>query len=145
SLLRTAQLTHRRRRMSHDLFTPRSQQDLERLITEYPLAWVVSPGADVRATLLPLQAVKDAGRMTGLMGHFARSNPQVQLLQREPRALILFLGTQGYISPSWMTDRTRAPTWNYVSAQFIVDLSEEHTSALQSLMHVVCRFLPEIV
>ena len=108
--------------MSNDLFTPRSQEDIERLILEYPLAWVVSPGADLRATLLPLQAVKDAGRMTGLIGHFARSNPQVQLLQREPRALILFLGTQAYISPSWMTDRTRAPTWNYVSAQFIVDI-----------------------
>ena len=80
--------------MSNDLFAPQSQEDIERLILEYPLAWVVSPGADLRATLLPLQAVKDAGRMTGLIGHFARSNPQVQLLQREPRALILFLGTQ---------------------------------------------------
>ena len=108
--------------MSHDLFAPQSQEDIERLILEYPLAWVVSPGADVRATLLPLQAVKDAARMTGLIGHFARSNPQVQLLQREPRALVLFLGAQAYISPSWMTDRTRAPTWNYVSAQFIVDI-----------------------
>src|SRR5947208_16242291 len=106
--------------MSNDLFAPQSQEDIERLILEYPLAWVVSPGADLRATLLPLQAVKDTGRMTGLIGHFARSNPQVPLLQREPRALIPFLGSKGYISSSWMTGPQPARTWNYVEPQFIV-------------------------
>jgi transcriptional regulator len=39
-----------------------------------------------------------------------------------PRALLLFMGVNGYISPSWMRDRTQAPTWNYVGAQFLVDI-----------------------
>src|SRR3989454_12436337 len=75
-----------------------------------------------RATLLPMLPVEVDGRLERLMGHFARSNPQVQLLQAQPRALILFLGVHGYISPSWTADRTQAPTWNYASAQFDTDI-----------------------
>ena len=89
----------------------------------HPLAWVVSVATgEPRATLLPMLPVEVDGRLERLMGHFARSNPQVQLLQAQPRALILFLGVHGYISPSWMADRTQAPTWNYASAQFDTDI-----------------------
>ena len=38
------------------------------------------------------------------------------------RATLLVLGPHGYISPSWMNDRTQAPTWNYASAQLLVEL-----------------------
>lgn len=96
-----------------------------RLVHEHPLAWVVSGGADnLRATLLPIRPVTDAnGKITELEGHFARSNDHFELLRRQPRAMILVLGTQGYISPSWMQDKTQAPTWNYASAQFLVDVA----------------------
>jgi len=107
-----------------DKFAPPSEAEVVRLILENPLAWIVSCGAgDFSATLLPLRAVTDAqGGLERLVGHFARSNGHVELLQRDPRAVILFLGPHGYISPSWMHDRTWAPTWNYASAQFMVDI-----------------------
>jgi predicted FMN-binding regulatory protein PaiB len=105
-------------------FAARSDADLVRLVQQQPLAWVVSGAAEnFRATLLPVLAETDAdGRVARLVGHFARSNDQYPLLMQDSRAVILVLGTNGYISPSWMQDKSQAPTWNYTSAQFFVDI-----------------------
>jgi predicted FMN-binding regulatory protein PaiB len=107
-----------------NIYAARSDEDLLRLVRQQPLAWIVSgAGESFRATLLPLLAVTDAeGRITHLAGHFSRANDQYTLLTRDPRAVVLFLGTNGYISPSWFADKSQAPTWNYVSAQFVVDM-----------------------
>ena len=97
---------------------------LARLVTEHPLAWVVSGGAETfNATPLPLRPVLGAdGHIETLLGHFARSNGHVEALRGSGRALVLFMGPHGYISPSWLSDRTQAPTWNYAAAQFVVDV-----------------------
>jgi transcriptional regulator len=104
-------------------FAARTPDDLARLVRDYPFAWVVSAddalhGARQHATALPLRAHCDEeGRIARVVGHFARSNPHVEALSRQPSALMLFLGPHGYVSPSWMSDRTQAPTWNYASVQ----------------------------
>lgn len=109
-----------------DRFAPRSDADLLRLVQQQPLAWVVSGSVaedNFRSTLLPILAETDAeGRIARLVGHFARSNDQYKLLMQDPKAVMLVLGTNGYISPSWMQDKTQAPTWNYASVQFFVDV-----------------------
>ena len=107
-----------------NIYAARSDADLLRLVQQQPLAWIVSGvGEDFRATLLPVLAEADNdGRITKLHGHFSRANDQHQLLTRDPRAVILVLGTNGYISPSWFADKSQAPTWNYASAQFVVDM-----------------------
>lgn len=109
---------------SKNIYAARSDADLVRLVRQQPLAWIVSgAGENFRATLLPVLVETDAeGRVARLVGHFARSNTQYELLTRDPRAVILVLGTNGYISPSWFADKSQAPTWNYASAQFVVDL-----------------------
>ena len=91
---------------------------------EHPLAWVISMSADdYCATSLPLRPVLGSdGRVEQFLGHFARSNNHCELVRRQPRALLLFRGPHAYISPSWFTDRTQAPTWNYESAQYVVDI-----------------------
>ena len=33
------------------------------------------------------------------------------------------MGAHGYISPSWLADRTQAPTWNYEAAQLEIDVA----------------------
>lgn len=106
-------------------FAPRSHQDVLQLVLDHPLAWIVSgAGAGFRATLLPLRPeLRDDGSIEALVGHFARSNDHVELLRDSTRALILVLGTQGYISPSWMRDKSQAPTWNYASVQFDTKVS----------------------
>jgi len=109
-----------------DRFAPRSDADLLRLVQQQPLAWVVSGAVaedNFRSTLLPILVETDAdGCIERLVGHFARSNDQYKLLMQDPKAVMLVLGTNGYISPSWMQDKTQAPTWNYASAQFFVDV-----------------------
>lgn len=105
-----------------ELFQPRDPKDVVALIDAQPLAWIVSrSGEGLRGTTLPLLTRSDAaGEVTELVGHFGRNNPQVAELQRDPRALITFLGPHGYISPSWINDRTWAPTWNFAHVQFDV-------------------------
>jgi transcriptional regulator len=123
--------------MNPDRFTPKDPQDVARLVRAYPLGWIISGvGADARATALPLRPVLGRkGEVERLLGHFARSNPQVADLTAEPEALVLLLGPHGYISPSWMADRTQAPTWNYASVQFRVRLRLiEDPAPLQALI-----------
>lgn len=105
-------------------FAPRSWAEVTNLIARAPLAWIVSRAGDrMAATPLPLRARVDGeGKLVRLDGHFARSNPQLNALREDPRALILFMGMGGYISPSWMDDRTQAPTWTYESLRIHAQL-----------------------
>jgi transcriptional regulator len=113
-----------------DPFAPRSAEQVLRLVIENPLAWVVSDGeGGFRATPLPLRPRVAAGRIEALEGHMARSNPQYAALMRDGRALVLFSGPQGYISPSWVSDRSWAPTWNYAVVQFLVNVAFDETPA----------------
>lgn len=116
-------------------FHPRSPADVERLIDGHPLAWLVS--RDFRATPLPLLAeTNESGEIVSLLGHIARRNPQFASLEADPRALILFSGPHGYISPRLVSDRSWGPTWNYAVARFEVELEfipEETGHALERL------------
>lgn len=104
------------------LYAARSQDDLVALLAAQPLAWLVSAGGDDAAsTPLPLRAGFDAyGKLDALLGHFSKRNPHAARLQRDPLAQVLVMGPHAYVSPSWLDDRTQAPTWNYASASFQV-------------------------
>ena len=107
-----------------DRFAPTSEAEVVRLIHESPLAWIVTmTDADFRATALPLRPIVGGdSSLSAFKGHFAQSNDHHHMLRDHPRALLLFMGVNGYVSPSCMHDRTQAPTWNYASAQFLVDI-----------------------
>lgn len=96
-----------------------SPQQLADLTQQHPLAWVVctTPQGPVAAVLPLLTHLDAAGRITRVEGHLASANPLVAALRGTPQALLLWLGPQGYVSPSWMADRTQAPSWNYASLQ----------------------------
>jgi transcriptional regulator len=114
-----------------DIFAPKSNEQVLRLVLEHPLAWVVALDAGgFRATPLPLRPrVGGDGRIEALEGHMGRSNPLCAALQRDARTLILFSGPQGYISPSWVGNRTWAPTWNYTVVQFLTTVTFDETPA----------------
>jgi transcriptional regulator len=107
-----------------DRFAPRGPQDLADLARAHPLAWICSRGpAGQLSTPLPLvPRYAPDGRLLAVEGHFARANAQVAALRLDGEAWILWMGVQGYVSPSWMADRTQAPTWNYASAQLRVNV-----------------------
>lgn len=116
---------------ARDIYAPRSAQQLLRLVTEHPLAWVISDaGGEFRASPLPLRPRVADGRIEALEGHLARSNPLYAALQKDARALILFSGPDGYISPSWVSNRTWAPTWNYAVVQFLVTVAFDESPEL---------------
>lgn len=110
------------------LFVPRND-DVDQLVADYPFAQIVSfnEGSPV-CTPLPLLLERSENE-SWLVGHFAKANPHVGMLKRNPRALAVFMGPHGYISPSWMRDRTQAPTWNYATAHFEVDVVFEEDDA----------------
>lgn len=112
-------------------FPSGSAQDLLKLIGDHPLAWMVSAREGrFQAIPLPLLAETDAlGELVSLLGHCSRSNAQVAHLRENPRALVLFSGPHGYLSPSLVSNPTWVPTWNYAVAAIEVDVTfvEEET------------------
>ncbi len=109
--------------MAGGIFEDWAAADVVDLVREYPMAWLVSSGPAFAATPLPLLPdVDDEGRLVGLTGHMARSNPHAAFLREQPRAHVLFQGAHGYISPSWFRDRSRAPTWNYAVLRIAADV-----------------------
>lgn len=116
--------------------------DIDRLVARHPFAQLVSSAAEgLVCTPLPLMLAHD-GSDRWLVGHFARANPHVALLRDDPRALVVFMGAQGYISPSWMRDRTQAPTWNFETVHFDVEVSfDEGASAPHAALDGLVRHM----
>jgi len=108
---------------THPVYKPDSPADVDRMIAAHPFALVISSadGAPL-ATPLPLLLERDANGGMSLLGHMPRAHPHTELLRRQPRALAVFQGAHGYVSPSWLTDRTQAPTWNYETVQLDIDV-----------------------
>lgn len=123
------------------IFQSASPGDLVKFVARCPLAQIVSASdCDYEATPVPLVAdVDTAGSLVRFIGHFARNNPQVDMIRRNPRAIVIFLGAHGYVSPSWMRDRSQAPTWNFETAHFVVDIvlmdtTEEASATIERLL-----------
>lgn len=108
----------------HPVYKPASLADVDRMIAAHPFALVISSteGAPL-ATSVPLLLERDADGELTLLGHVPRTHPHTDLLRRQPRALAVFQGAHGYISPSWLSDRTQAPTWNYESVQLDIEVA----------------------
>ena len=113
-----------------DIFVPKSDAQVLRLVLDNPLAWIVSVDGGFRASVIPLRPrAAPGGGIEALEGHYPRSNPQVAALQRDPRALLLFSGPQSYVSPSWVSNRSWAPTWNFATVQFLVTMAFDEDPA----------------
>jgi len=122
-------------------FSARDAADLIDLVHDYPLAWIVTGSAgNLGSSLLPIQLeCAEDGTPQRVLGHFGRNNPQLQAIAHDGRATILVLGPQAYVSPSWFRNRQQAPTWNFASAVFAVDVELRDTpdEALERLGSLV--------
>ncbi|HVK51107.1 MAG TPA: FMN-binding negative transcriptional regulator [Pseudoxanthomonas sp.] len=124
-------------------YAARSHHDVACLLASQPFGWLVSAGGDDACfTPLPLRAELDAdGQVVALRGHMARRNPHVARLQRDGHALAMIIGPHAYVSPSWLDDRTQAPSWNYAAVvfQLQVQLSEEDAAIREELTALVTQ------
>jgi transcriptional regulator len=114
-------------------FEPGSPADVAALTRGQMLGLVISGPL---VTPLPLLTETDeTGVVTGFFGHFGLTNPQVEALKADPRALIVFQGPHAYVPPAWVSDPTWAPTWNYALASFqveiVFDASENERSIVE--------------
>lgn len=78
------------------------------------LALLACHGPDGVPSLSHLPLLTD-GRT--VLGHLARANPQVAALRAAGRAIAVFTGEEGYVSPSSYASKREhgkvVPTWNY--------------------------------
>ena len=119
---------------THPTYKPASPTDVDRMIAAHPFALVISAtdGAPL-ATPLPLLMERDADGAMTLLGHMPRVHPHTDLLRMQPHALAVFTGAHGYISPSWLSDRTQAPTWNYETVQLDIQVEFDDSDAATEL------------
>jgi len=90
------------------------------LVREHPLATLVSTGADgLIATHLPMLWDPEPAPYGTLTGHVARPNPHGRTVAAGVESLAIFVGAEGYVSPSWYPAKREhgkvVPTWNYAA------------------------------
>ena len=101
---------------------------LLRLMRESHLPLLISNGANGLPEVTHLPLLTDGVR---IVGHLARANPHWKALREKPRALAIFPGADGYVSPSNYASKAEhhrvVPTWNYeaVHAEGPVEIIED--------------------
>jgi len=90
------------------------------LIRAHPLGLIISAGpGGLQANLIPFLIDSAAYDKGTLLAHLARANPQLQELARVEECLVVFQGSQQYITPSWYATKQETgkvvPTWNYMT------------------------------
>jgi len=87
---------------------------LHELIATYDFAAVVTnSGGETVASHLPTVLAPTRGKLGTLQVHLARQNEQWRALAAGEKALLIFQGPHGYVSPRWYRNPVNVPTWNY--------------------------------
>ena len=99
-------------------FSETRPEELQRIVREHPLGMLVTHGeAGLDADHLPFEFDPAAGALGVLSAHVARANPLWQRCPGGTPVMVVFRGTEAYISPSWYPSKHEAhrqvPTWNY--------------------------------
>ena len=99
-------------------FSVTDPASLPRILREHPLGILVTPtGSGMDANHIPFEFDPTHGEFGLLTGHVARANPLWQQCLEGADVLVVFRGSEGYISPNWYPGKHEAhrlvPTWNY--------------------------------
>ncbi|MEZ0171892.1 FMN-binding negative transcriptional regulator [Microvirga sp. TS319] len=92
------------------------------LVRAHPLGLLVTYGkTGLAANPIPFMLDEEASQLGTLRGHLSRANPQWRDFDPALEALVVFQGTQTYITPSWYEAKRAhgkvVPTWNYAIVQ----------------------------
>jgi transcriptional regulator len=88
------------------------------LIRAYPLGTLITCGANgLEGNPVPFILDEKVGPKGILRAHIARANRIWQEFESHCEALVVFMGPQTYVSPSWYASKQESgkvvPTWNY--------------------------------
>lgn len=82
-------------------------------------AWVCTGDDGLVANHIPFLLDRHSGRYGRLLGHVSRANPVWRQLTKGASSVVMFMGPQAYITPSWYPGKRMhgkvVPTWNYVT------------------------------
>jgi transcriptional regulator len=132
----------------YEAFKVDDRDQLHRFMQAYPFATLITQEYGVPwATHLPILLDAGMGPYGTLIGHFARANPQRQMLAHGAEALAIFQGPQAYISPSWyeLQAHDETPTWDYAAAHAYgrPRLFEEERRLYDLLLRLITRMESE--
>jgi transcriptional regulator len=119
-------------------------------IAEHPLgAWVCMAQNQLMAIDIPFVLDVQHGGHGRLLGHVTRANPVWHGLVGGAPSVVMFMGPDAYITPSWYPGKREhgkvVPTWNYVTvhahgmaravedAEWVLDVINRLTHAQESL------------
>jgi transcriptional regulator len=98
----------------HDIAT------MHALIQSRPLGtWITQCNGELNANHIPFLLDTERGEFGTLQCHVARANPVWSSCSGTTESLIVFHGTDAYITPSWYPSKhahgKAVPTWNYAA------------------------------
>ncbi|MEL7544353.1 MAG: FMN-binding negative transcriptional regulator [Pseudomonadota bacterium] len=99
-------------------FASTDPSEAVRIATENPLATLVTATPDgPTATHVPVILTIEDRRITRIACHVARANPHWRKINEQSRILVIFQGTQHYVTPGWYPSKQDSgrvvPTWNF--------------------------------
>jgi transcriptional regulator len=105
-------------KIDSSLYIPKAQLVEDRkllhdFMDEYSFVDLVTSSPTLRITHIPVIVDRTVGTYGKIFGHVSRQNPQSQTFDGHHRALIVFRGPHGYISPTWYAKKEVVPTWNF--------------------------------
>src|SRR5579862_7279161 len=88
------------------VYIPKAQryEDLQLLqdfMEEFAFVELVTTYPELRITHIPALVDRSAGKYGTIHGHISRQNDQMKAFDGKQKAVIVFRGPQGYISPTW--------------------------------------------
>ena len=89
---------------------------LHAFMDEFSFVDLVTTTPTLRITHIPSVLDRARGRFGTIFGHISAQNDQKKAIVGGERAVVVFRGPQGYVSPGWLVTpagRTGVPTWNF--------------------------------
>lgn len=110
--------------------------EIRTFVRAHPFGMLLTNGKQVpEVTHLPMQLLTDDEENDSINIHLSKANPHAKVLQNDVKAVAVFVGANGYISPRWYTAKDNIPTWNYTAVHGIGKLRKiENENELMRLV-----------
>jgi transcriptional regulator len=97
-------------------FKEKDKQTILDFMEEYPFAFMTGSklNGEQVATQIPILIEERDGELY-LQGHIMRNTDHHKAFIENPKALMVFIGFNAYVSASWYTNPQIGSTWNYMS------------------------------
>jgi transcriptional regulator len=121
------------------------QDEIKDYIDNHPFGTIISTGAEkhLLASHLPFIRKKNTDALI-LFSHLAKANEQHSNWEGQ-EVLLIFSGTQSYISPTAYEATNKVPTWNYMAIHLYgkIEMIQDEELNRQLLATTVKHFEPE--